>query len=130
MIIDTQARSPLDPRALCLDDVKPGVDYIKWNLNSGIREIGTFTSLPYFLDERYGLAVHTEERDNDDLHFRITGHTDAYLGDMGITPYNGKVWNDKNVTVLSTVENVLALAKKPTVPFVSRKSSFYYDWAY
>ncbi len=61
MIIDTTAQTPLSKNTLRFVDVKPGVKFIRYNLNYGITSIDTFTSRPYFYDDTNSLWVRTEK---------------------------------------------------------------------
>lgn len=91
--------SPLCPFALTLDNVKPGMEFIWYNLGLGLRGEDAFTSAQYNPSgEPWARKART----------RNSPRGGIYLADAGITQYKrGGVdagWSDRNFLVANTTE--------------------------
>jgi hypothetical protein len=106
-------RTPLYEGALTLDDVKPGVKYVRFNIHYGISRRGKFATTPYTSSSRsrshFGINGTVDVREQygfiDDALVTVSQH------DMGILSYDSGNFNHANFTVEDTAESLYDLTK-------------------
>jgi hypothetical protein len=93
-------RTPLYPFALTADDVKPGVAFLRYNTRLGLDDDDVFIGAPFKSSSR--LLYRT----TDLAYTKKSPNRGIYLGDAGITPYDGSChgWNNVNFSVANTPE--------------------------
>jgi hypothetical protein len=107
--------SDLHPNSLTLDDVKPGVEFVSFNMNWGMNDPDTFISEPFEYDGSLWVKVASKkEFDREDKEPWLVCRS---LADMGIVKYDGSWWNSHNFTLLNTPENVAELKAIELIPY-------------